>query len=93
MPNSLLTFNENGDVMEKSDSIICFSTQGQWTARDVTSLIGSVSEIYDVLSVYRITKHMQQAQEEALLYSLERFEKYADHPMHFEWYRLWRDIK
>jgi hypothetical protein len=78
--------------MATSDTLICFSTQGQWTARDVTSLIGSVSEIYDVFSVYRIAAKIQRSQEEAFLYSLERYEKHLDSPMHFEWYRLWRDL-
>ncbi len=78
--------------MTESDAIICFSTKGQWTARDVTSLVDSVSEIYDVFSVYRITSHLQRIQEEALLHSLEIYEKNAKHTMRFEWYRLWQDL-
>ncbi len=78
--------------METEEKLICFSTFGEWTARDVTSLIDSVAEIYDVFSSYRVITKLQRAQEEALLYRLERYEKYFHHPMYHEWYMVWRDL-
>ena len=82
--------------MDNNKNIVCFATSGEWSATDVVSLAEAVNGIYDVISSYRIISRLRSEQEKAFLRNLERQEhlmhKYMDHPIHYEWYRLWRDM-
>jgi len=78
--------------MDKNHTIISFSTKGDWVASDVVALVQSASDIYDALAAFYVSKTLQQRREEEIKSLLEQYLKYFDHPVNYEWYRLWREI-
>ena len=78
--------------MDTNNTIISFSTKGDWVASDVVALVQSTSDIYDALAAFYVSKKLQQRQEEEIKYLLERYEEYFDHHICYKWYRLWRDV-
>jgi hypothetical protein len=74
--------------------VICFHTIGSWSGEDVIKLISAANQMYDVFFSYRVVQKVLKKQEKEYYRNLEEteyfFRKYIDHPMHEEFYYIWR---
>lgn len=75
----------------QEESCLCFRTKGDWAATDVITLISGASGIYDAFLAVEIQRRREDEQYRRMEYSLERLQKYMDHPMYHEFYHMWRE--
>ncbi len=79
------------DNSETKTRFIAFRTQGDWGASDVLTLVSSAAEIYDAFLAVEVQRRREEEHFKAMERSMEWMHKYMDHPMHHDFYHMWRD--
>jgi hypothetical protein len=79
-------------VNEKSNTVtIGFRTRGIWTTNDLTLLSTSIGNIYDLFLTKNIFHKSQVSYWENLDHWFHEYEKYIDHPIVYDSYKIWKE--
>jgi len=77
---------------ENSNKItLGFQTKGTWTTNDLNLLSTSIGNIYDLFLTKNIYQKAQDSYLENLDHWFHKYEKYMDHPIMYDYYKIWKE--
>jgi len=76
--------------------LIGFKAKGEWSVVELENFASSVTKIYNVFFALNLKDKIEDRQRASFEDQLERYEhlfyKYMDHPVHHEYFMLWRKL-